>query len=193
MSCLWPIPLLQPSTMSGVLLLALFAFSGCGRAREASSRDLQRLARESASSNACSPSEMTVVGLHPRVAQVNGCGTRTDYHMTADRHWHPMMTFPTYASEAMQCPEQALLLRAPLRSTRLAEGCGRSARFELACDEVQCAWVMIEHTGAWADTASASAPSFVVEAAPVQPVSIPAPVDESTADVALPEAPRASP
>lgn len=165
-----------------VVALAALTLFACGRRRGTSratfgARQVRELQQRAAHELGCTERGLTVTPLSDRVMQVHGCGQLRDYAYGTGRGsgWHPMQPVYVRAAAEMVCPVAQLSVQAPTAMIRNAAGCGRTARYDLVCGSLECAWTMTAHGGAWAgsvEAAPVAAPREVVAEASA-PVGVP--------------------
>jgi hypothetical protein len=158
---------------AALVTVALVALSACVRRADAYGRvphvDERRLANLQALASremACPAVTLAITPLDMRVYQVTGCGMVREWAIMGrgrgryqGAQWRPVVPIGQRASAEMACPPEGLAIAAPLPTERTASGCGRAATYAILCGDLDCAWVMTSHTGAWA---GAPEPSVVI-------------------------------
>nr|MDQ3035695.1 hypothetical protein [Myxococcota bacterium] len=115
-------------------------------------RQTRQLQQQASRELGCDARTLTITPLSDRVMQVHGCGQLRDYAYATGRRrgWYAIQPVYMRAGSEMACPVQQLSVQAPTSTVRNATGCGRTARYDLVCGAIECAWMMTAHGGAWA-------------------------------------------
>jgi hypothetical protein len=123
-------------------------------------RQERQLLRQASLDLGCPVHQIVATRLHDRVYQVVGCGQVRDYAWdVASRRggWFPLEPVSLRATDDMACLPGQLQITAPAPTVRDVVGCGRTARYELDCEGMQCRWVMTAPSGAWGDRIAGAA------------------------------------
>lgn len=155
------------------LVVALFALvaSGCvrrsdpyGHVPRVDARRLRNLHHIASRELACPAAVLQAQALTDRVWQVSGCGQVREFAIMArgrrrGAQWRPLEPIGRRAVVEMACPPQMLSITAPQPLERELVGCGRRATYHVVCGDIDCAWAMSAHSGAWTEGAAATAPA----------------------------------
>lgn len=150
------------------VVLAALGVAGCVArrlgARGATSfgrREERQLQQQAERDLRCPARQLVLTPLTERVVQVHGCQQLRDYAYSRPQGrgraaWVPLQPVFARAAAELACPAQALAIQAPGPTVRSASGCGRSARYDLVCGALDCAWMMTAHDGAWGGAVAAA-------------------------------------
>lgn len=93
---------------------------------------------------------LSLTAVDVRVAQVLGCGQRSDFASDqSSGHWAELRSVSSRAETDLGCASTALVVTHPASRVSAVTGCGRRARYDLVCEDLGCEWRMTAHAGAW--------------------------------------------
>lgn len=193
----------SPLRLLALALCAALLASACvrrGGPRGAGRREQRQLQQQASIELQCRREGLVLTPLTERVVQVHGCGQLRDYAwapLGRRGRWAPLQPVVLRAATEMGCPPQQLRVEAPSATVRNAAGCGRSARYDLVCGGIECAWMMTAQGTGWGAVAAVGgAPAVAPPAAsaPAEGTEVPPPPGATEpADPALATAPAAAP
>jgi hypothetical protein len=160
-------------TWLAVWLVAVSLAPGCVRRADApgasprvDSRRIHSLYEVASRDIGCPTAALAIQPLTDRVYQVGGCGVTREYAIVGrgrgryrGARWVAIAPVVERAGSEMACDRSMLAIGAPAPTSRVVTGCGRSASYAIVCSEVDCAWVITSHAGAWASSDTAAIPA----------------------------------
>ncbi|GAB4213171.1 MAG: hypothetical protein OHK0013_36780 [Sandaracinaceae bacterium] len=179
------------------MLAALgLASAGCWRGRRATygaepvvdARQAERLRRIAEREMSCPRDQLVPVPLVESAMEVRGCGRIREYALVCRRgrrcQWQPMVPAALLAARDLACPLESMSVAAPATHVRDLMGCGRMARYALACDaETACRWNL---SSAPTSDAAATPPATYGTTYAPPPVGGPAPTASVAGEVPPP-------
>lgn len=145
---------------------------GAETAPAVTGRRLENLRAVASRHMACPIDAIDAQPLTEQVWQARGCGESREFEIVqAGRmaEWRPITPANVRASNELACPVDRLAVSAPTEGQRDVSGCGRSASYQMACNQVQCEWVMTDHSGDWSRRGGVSVTPPGQQPAPMPP------------------------
>ncbi|AKF08518.1 hypothetical protein DB32_005667 [Sandaracinus amylolyticus] len=185
-------------------VIAALALGACvrrGGSATVGRRQQRQLVQQASRELGCDQQALVLTALNERVYQVHGCGQLRDYAWALGRRggWSPLQPVVLRAAAELGCPAAQLHVDAPAATVRNASGCGRSARYDLVCGGIECAWMMTAQGAGWGAPVAAVAPAAQPSpdavppppGAPVEPTATTATVTTTSIDdgLVIPEPP----
>ncbi|UJR78861.1 hypothetical protein [Sandaracinus amylolyticus] len=158
-------------------VIAALALGACvrrGGSATVGRRQQRQLVQQAARELGCDQGTLVLTALNDRVYQVHGCGQLRDYAWALGRRggWSPLQPVVLRAAAELGCPASQLRVDAPAATVRNASGCGRSARYDLVCGGIECAWMMTAQGAGWGPQVAAAPAQPMPDAVPPPPGAV---------------------
>lgn len=150
-----------------ILFVVLGVLVGCRHHRRdaagvvpsVNARRMQRLLAIGGRDLSCPTSALAATPVTERVYRVTGCGNWADYAIFGAHRrarWRRVVPIADRVASDFACPATAVTFTPLTATSYTAAGCGRSAGYELRCNDTDCGWVGGAPTTAAGGTTTAS-------------------------------------